>query len=73
MSTDKQTETDGQREPETYEPPADVVEGAHIKDYEALYARSMEDTEGFWAEQAQELSWHKEWDQIGRASCRERV
>ena len=64
MSTDKQQEMDGRREPETYEPPEDVVEEAHVKDYEALYARSMEDPKGFWAEQALSLSWYKHWDKV---------
>jgi acetyl-CoA synthetase len=41
-------------------------ENAHIKgrqEYEALYKRSIEDPDGFWAEQAMKyLSWDKPWD-----------
>ncbi len=72
MTTDdKELEMDGKREAEilraeqeTYQPPEEVVAGAHVKDYEALYARSMEDTKGFWAEQALSLSWHRHWDKV---------
>lgn len=41
-------------------------QNAHIKnkeEYAALYKRSIEDPDGFWAEQARKyLSWDKEWD-----------
>ena len=40
---------------------------AHIKsldEYEALYDRSVEDPEGFWAEQAESLAWSRQWDQV---------
>ena len=53
-----------QAETETYEPPAEMAARAHVPDYEALYKRSMEDPEAFWAEQARELEWFKEWDQV---------
>jgi acetyl-CoA synthetase len=34
-----------------------------MEEYAALYKRSLEDVEGFWAEQARTyLSWEKEWD-----------
>lgn len=37
------------------------------EEYEALYKRSIEDPEGFWAEQAKTyLSWEKEWDSVLR-------
>ena len=45
-------------------PSAEVVANATIKDYDALYKRSIEDREGFWAEQAAELHWHRKWDQV---------
>ena len=33
--------------------------------YQALYTRSMEDPEGFWAEQARKfLAWDREWDRV---------
>ncbi len=50
-----------------FDPPKEFVEKAHIKsrsEYEALYARSIEDPEGFWAEFANELHWFKKWDRV---------
>ncbi len=49
-------------------PAAWVSERAHIQsmeEYEALYSRSVEDPEGFWADMAEEmLHWHKKWDTV---------
>ena len=47
-----------------YYPPPDVVSMAHIKEYEALYRRSLEDPQSFWAERAEELEWFQKWDQV---------
>jgi len=47
-------------------PPA-IAAKAHINQdqYAALYARSVEDPEGFWAEQAERfVTWYKRWDQV---------
>ncbi|GAA5216786.1 acetate--CoA ligase [Corallincola platygyrae] len=49
---------------ELYLPSESVKENATIKDYEALYKRSIEDREGFWAEQANELEWYQPWDKV---------
>ncbi len=49
---------------EIYYPSPEVVERAHIKDYDSLYKRSIEDREGFWAEQAENLEWFKKWDKV---------
>jgi len=57
-----------QAETETYAPPEEMAKNAHVPDYEALYKRSMENPEGFWAEQARELDWYQEWDQVLDAS-----
>jgi acetyl-CoA synthetase len=50
------------------EPPEWVSERAYIssmEEYEAMYKRSIEDPEGFWAEMAEEyLYWHKKWDTV---------
>jgi len=35
-----------------------------MKRYKEMYARSMEDPEGFWAEQARGLDWYKTWDRV---------
>jgi acetyl-CoA synthetase len=40
-------------------PPAAAVAGTHCtaEQYDALYARSLEDPDGFWAEQARRIDW----------------
>jgi acetyl-CoA synthetase len=45
----------------TYPPSAEIISNAHVDAvrYEEMYARSMSDPEGFWAEQAQRLDWMK--------------
>lgn len=51
-----------------FAPPVKGKDSAHVKsieEYEALYKRSMDDMEGFWAERADELvSWTKKWDTV---------
>jgi acetyl-CoA synthetase len=53
--------TDNQR---MYYPSSQVVTAANVQEYEALYRRSLEDPEGFWAERAEELEWFQKWDQV---------
>ncbi|MFW6067458.1 MAG: acetate--CoA ligase [Myxococcota bacterium] len=51
------------RESRTFEPPANFARHARIgsrEEFDALYRRSMEDPEGFWSEQAEELHWFEE-------------
>ena len=40
-------------------PPSSALEGTHCtaEQYDALYARSLSDPDGFWGEQAQRLDW----------------
>ena len=55
------------RENRVFPPPAEFAAKAHIKsleEYEALYKRSIEDPEAFWAEAAKELHWFKPWDKV---------
>lgn len=57
-----------------YPVPAEWRENAWInrETYEAMYRRSIEDRDGFWAEQAREfLSWEREWDQVCDADLRQ--
>lgn len=53
---------------ERFPPKPEFSAKAHIKslaDYEALYRRSVEDMEGFWAEKAEEfVDWFKKWDKV---------
>src|ERR1700750_3059666 len=34
--------------------------------YRALYDRSLSDPDGFWAEQAERITWFKKWDKVSR-------
>lgn len=55
------------RENRMFAPSAEFAAKAHVKsleEYEAMYRRSVEDPEGFWAEAASELEWFKRWDQV---------
>ncbi len=55
------------RENRVFPPPQEFSAKAHIKSlaaYEALYKRSIEDPEGFWAEAAGDLHWFKRWDKV---------
>jgi acetyl-CoA synthetase len=51
-------------EPELYYPSNDIVEAAHIQLYDTIYQSSIEDREGFWAEQAEQLEWYRRWDKV---------
>jgi acetyl-CoA synthetase len=55
------------RENRVFPPPAEFAAKAHIKsleEYEALYKKSIEDPEAFWAGAAEELHWFKRWDKV---------
>ncbi len=55
------------REDRVFPPPKDFAERAHIKSleqYEELYARSVADPQGFWAEAARDLHWFAPWTKI---------
>ncbi len=55
------------KESRVFEAPSSFKERAHIKsvaDYEALYRRSVDDPEGFWAEQAEALAWSTRWERV---------
>jgi len=61
---DKPAADQKQMDGDVYYPAPEVVAGAHIKDYETLYKRSIDDPEGFWGECAEELGWYKKWDKV---------
>ncbi len=55
------------RENRVFPPPEEFSKHAHIKsleEYEAMYKRSIEDPEAFWAGIAKELHWFKPWDKV---------
>ncbi|NNF96991.1 MAG: acetate--CoA ligase, partial [Halobacteria archaeon] len=50
-----------------YPVPAEFAAKSHIDDarYQEMYQRSIEDPEGFWAEQAEQfVTWFKPWDKV---------
>ncbi|MEM6530383.1 MAG: AMP-binding protein, partial [Chloroflexota bacterium] len=53
-----------QQASELYPPGEDVVQNANVPDYDAVYNRSIEDNEAFWAERAEELEWYEKWDTV---------
>jgi len=47
--------------------PAEIAANAHIdaEKYKAMYQRSVDDPDGFWADQAEEfVTWSKKWDKV---------
>ena len=55
------------RENRVFAPPAEFAAKAHVKSleqYEAMYQRSVEDPEAFWAEAARELEWFTPWTRV---------
>ncbi len=55
------------RENRVFPPPAEFAANAHVKslaDYEAMYQRSIEQPEDFWADAAAELDWFEPWTRV---------
>lgn len=55
------------REARCFEPPPEFARQAHVKslsEYESLWQRAASDPEGFWAEQAQSLTWARAWSRV---------
>ncbi len=50
------------KEDRRFEPPADLAANANVK--ADAYAAAAADREGFWAEQAERLTWAKKWDRV---------
>ena len=77
MSEEKKAIDSLMTEERTFAPPANVKAKAHINDeqqYQQMWEKSVNDTDGFWLEQAKSLAWFKEptksleytWDTKGR-------
>lgn len=47
-----------------YYPTEEIVQNAHIPDYEAVFKEAEADIEAFWAERARELEWFGPWEQV---------
>src|SRR5688500_6389925 len=56
--------------PERIPPPPEATRNTHCtaEQYEAMYRRSLEDPDGFWAEQAQRIDWVRAPSRIGNWS-----
>jgi acetyl-CoA synthetase len=55
------------RENRVFQPPEEFASKAHIKseaEYEAMYRRSVDQPEAFWAEAASELEWFAPWGKV---------
>ncbi len=55
------------KESRLFNPPTDVPTACvkSLEEYKAIYDRSINDMEGFWAERAEELlTWDKKWDNV---------
>jgi acetyl-CoA synthetase len=55
------------RENRVFPPPAEFAAKAHIgslAEYEALYKKSVEEPDAFWADAASELEWFAPWSQV---------
>jgi acetyl-CoA synthetase len=66
MATEGQTleqELEAMLEIETFDPPQAFAEQAVVTD-RSIWDRAEEDTEAFWAEQAEHLHWHERWNQV---------
>ena len=47
-----------------YFPSREISKKANVREYESLYAKSVEDRSGFWAREARKLDWYKKWDKV---------
>jgi acetyl-CoA synthetase len=65
------------QEKRVFYPPKELSEKAYIKsmeEYREIYKRSIEDPEGFWAEQAEQLiTWYKKWDKVLEYSFKDNI
>jgi len=55
------------KEGRVFDPPEEFQKRAHLGDleeYRRLHARSLEDPEGFWGEQAEGLEWMRKWERV---------
>jgi len=56
-----------------FAPSEDFKKGAHIKsidEYRKMYERSLRDPDGFWAEEAETITWFRKWDHVSKFDFR---
>lgn len=49
---------------EVFYPPQEVIEKAHIKDWDELNEFAKKDYQGFWEKMANELHWFQKWEKV---------
>jgi acetyl-CoA synthetase len=49
---------------EWYYPSDEIVQRAHVPDYEATYREAVADPEAFWAGRAERLDWYARWETV---------
>lgn len=67
MKEDEKLITSMMEEKRIFYPSKELSKSAYIKsldEYKKIYQRSIADTEGFWAEMAENLDWFKKWDKV---------
>ena len=67
MTTDNSSMESVSHEHRKFAPSSEFVDAAHISGdsaYRALYEKSVQDPEAFWADAAGELHWFKKWDTV---------
>ena len=47
-----------------YYPAEDVVNNAHVPDYDATYKEAIDDPVAFWEKRAETLDWYQKWDKV---------
>ncbi len=62
MSQSQETLSNLLQETRRFAPPADLAASANVK--ADAYEQAAEDSLGFWAEQAERLTWTKRWDEV---------
>ncbi|MFS2295634.1 MAG: acetyl-coenzyme A synthetase, partial [Actinomadura sp.] len=62
MSQSQETLSNLLQETRRFAPPAELAASANVK--ADAYERAAEDSLGFWAEQAERLTWTKRWDNV---------
>ena len=67
MSSPSTNITSVLKETRTFPPSPQFAVRAHVKslaEYDKLWKRAADDTDGFWAEQAETLAWFRKWDRV---------
>ncbi len=49
---------------EVFYPVKEIMDKAHVKNWDEMNKRAQDDLEGFWAEEAENLHWFKKWDKV---------